>query len=107
MPIPMTAGAQDYGTPQPSQPAMAQATQNANPVGIMAQPVGVSGPTAEQTAAGITDQLKSIVQAADAIASANPQVAAIMEAIQKLAVQAHLATQQQAGGPGSAPQQQQ
>lgn len=76
---------------------MMQATQSANPVGIMAQPVGVSGPTAEETSAGIMDQLKTIVAAADAIASANPQIAAQMEAIQKLAVQAALATQQQAG----------
>lgn len=102
-PMPMTMGAPDYGTPQPSQAAMAQATQSANPVGIMQQPVGVSGPTAEETAAGVADQLKTIVQAADAVATANPDVAAMMEAITKLAVQAHLATQQQAGGVGSAP----
>lgn len=98
----MTAGAPDYGTPQPSQGAMAQAIQSANPVGIMAQPVGVSGPTAEQTADGITDQLRTIVAAADAISTANPQVAQMMDAIQKLCIQAHLATQEQAG---SAPQQ--
>jgi hypothetical protein len=100
MPLSMPMGAPDYGTPQPSQPAMAAATQSANPVGIMAQPVGVSGPTAEETSAGIMDQLKTIVAAADAISSANPQIAAQMEAIQKLAVQAALATQQQAGSPG-------
>lgn len=103
MPMQMGMGAPDYGTPQPSQPAMQQAVQSANPVGIMAQPVGTSGPTAEETAAGISDALKTIVQAADTIAQANPQVAQMMEAIQKLAIQAHLATQQQAGS-GSAPQ---
>lgn len=102
MPMQMPMGAPNYGTPQPTQPAMGQAVQSANPVGIMAQPVGVSGPTAEETTAGVSDALKTIVQAADAIATANPQVAQMMEAIQKLAVQAHLATQQQAGGVGSA-----
>lgn len=91
--------------PPPTQPAMNDAVQSANPMSIMAQPVGTAGPTPEDTASGIVDQLKGIVQGSQAIAGANPQVADLMEAIQKLCIEAALKTQQQGGnqqptGPG-------
>lgn len=102
MPIPMMAP-----PAAGQQGAMQDAVQNANPRGLMMQPVGVSGPTADDTSEGIIDQLKTVVQAAQAIAGTNPQVADEMNAIMKLAVQAALKTQQQganqpqAGSPGT------
>lgn len=91
--------------PPPAQPAMDDAVQSANPMSIMAQPVGTAGPTPEDTSDGIVDQLKTIVQGSQVIAGANPQVADLMEAIQKLCIEAALKTQQQGGsqqptGPG-------
>lgn len=98
---------QSFLQPQapPAQPGMANAVQSANPMSIAAQPVGTAGPTPEETSEGIIEQLKTIVQASQVIAGANPQVADLMEAIQKLSVQAALKTQQQGGsqqptGPG-------
>lgn len=89
----------------PAQPAMDQAVQSANPMSMMAQPVGVAGPSPEETSEGITDQLKTMVQASQVVAGANPDVADLMEAIQKLCIQAALKSQSQAGtqpppGPG-------
>jgi hypothetical protein len=81
----------------PVQPAMQDAVQSANPMSIMAQPVGTAGPTPEETSDGIIDQLKTIVQASQVIAGANSQVADLMEAVQKLCIQAALKTQSQAG----------
>ena len=78
----------------PAQPAMNDAVQSANPMSIMAQPVGTSGPTPEETSEGIIEQLKTVVQASQAVAGANPQVADLMEAVQKLCIQAALKTQQ-------------
>lgn len=100
MTVPMMAP-----TPPPIQQPMDDAVQSANPMSIMAQPIGDSGPTPEDTSAGIIDQLKTIVQASQVIAGANPEVADLMEAIQKLSVQAAMKTQSQAGsqqatGPG-------
>jgi len=87
--------------PPPAQPAMNDAVQSANPMSIMAQPVGTAGPTPEDTSAGIIDQLKGIVQGSQVIAGANPDVADLMEAIQKLCIQAALKTQSQ--GEASSP----
>lgn len=84
-------------TPPLAQPAMADAVQSANPMSIMAQPIGTSGPDPEETSEGIMDQLKTMVQGSQVIASSNPQVAAEMEAIQKLCIQAAMKTQQQSG----------
>jgi len=85
-----------------SQMAMQDATQTANPRALISQPVGTSGPTAEDTSSGIIDQLKTIVQAAEAIAGTNPQIAEQMQGIQKLCIQAALSTQQQAASPPAA-----
>lgn len=82
-----------------SQPAMQDAMASANPRALFSQPVGTSGPTAEDISNGIIDQLKTIVQAAEAIAGSNPQIADQMAGIQKLAIQAALSTQQQAASP--------
>ena len=81
----------------PAQPGMADAVQSANPMSIAAQPVGVSGPTPEDVAAGIMDQLKTMVQIAQTVAGANSQIGAEMEAITKLCIQSAAKTQQQTG----------
>lgn len=103
--MPISAVPMMEPTPPPIQQPMADAVQSANPTSIMAQPIGTSGPDPEETSEGIIDQLKTIVQASQVIAGANPQVADLMEAIQKLSIQAAMKTQSQAGsqqatGPG-------
>src|ERR1041385_2441983 len=78
---------------------MQQAVSTADPRALIAQPVGVSGPSPEDTSNGIIESLKQVVGIMQAIAGSNSQVADEADAIQKLCIQMAMKTQTQAGSP--------
>lgn len=86
------------GVPQQDM-GMQEAVSTADPRALIQQPVGVSGPSPEDTSNGIIDQLKSVVGIMQAIAGTNSQVSDEAEAIQKLCIQMAMKTQSQAGSP--------
>ena len=95
----------DNMTPMTSVPTqggdmgMQSAINTADPRALIQQPVGVSGPSPEDTSNGIIDSLKQVVGIMQAIAGTNSQVADEADAVQKLCIQMAMKTQSQAGSP--------
>jgi len=78
---------------------MRSAINTADPRALIQQPVGVSGPSPEDTSNGIIDSLKQVTGIMQAIAGSNSQVADECDAVLKLCVQIAMKTQSQAGSP--------
>jgi hypothetical protein len=94
--VPGAAQASDQGYQQPQ-----AAPANFNMASFMGTAPEATGPTAEETAQGISEQLKQVMVIANAVAGANPQLAEPMKQIRQIAVESILQTQQQAGGGNS------